>query len=240
MPELSAATLAPQLKRLDRQLQRRARRREVVADELHGRRGVRLSPHHDPADAVALSVIFDDTEQAQCFAGNRGVHRLIETGRHVYTNWQSVLGRRELRSEDGSVPLGAPRRSHDGRLLPADTRHPGEDVQRLDGAGHPGAGGPLRGSTIRRTGRAPARLPVGRRLWRRARAVTAGPDATRRLTGLCYEALGGSHGDSPIIESPPPTLASIGRIGRARPWRRTTIVVPSWPAQIVALSSYVT
>ncbi len=96
MPELSAATLRPQLKRLDRQLERRARRRQVVADELSGRRGLRPSPHHDPSSAVALTVLFDDPDEARCFGTNRGVNRLIETGRHVYANWQSVLGRRSF------------------------------------------------------------------------------------------------------------------------------------------------
>jgi dTDP-4-amino-4,6-dideoxygalactose transaminase len=95
MPELSAAILRPQLRRLDAQLESRRRRREYVVSKL-SQPGARfsVSPHNDVASAVGLSVIFEDVERAKAFSGAKGVVRLIETGRHVYTNWESVLGRR--------------------------------------------------------------------------------------------------------------------------------------------------
>jgi hypothetical protein len=43
---------------------------------------------------VGLTVCFDDPEAARHFASARGVNRLIDTGRHVYPNWQPILGRR--------------------------------------------------------------------------------------------------------------------------------------------------
>lgn len=95
MPELSAAILRPQLRRLDAQLESRRRRRQYVVSKL-SQPGARfsVSPHNDAESAVGLSVIFEDVEKAKAFSGAKGVVRLIETGRHVYTNWESVLGRR--------------------------------------------------------------------------------------------------------------------------------------------------
>lgn len=96
MPELSAAVLRPQVARLDAQLARRRRRREMVLDLLPVGRGLAVSVHHDPADAVGIAVTFDDPDRATRFATRRGARRLIDTGRHVYANWQSVLARRSF------------------------------------------------------------------------------------------------------------------------------------------------
>jgi dTDP-4-amino-4,6-dideoxygalactose transaminase len=96
MPELSAAILDTQLARIDRQMARRAARRRVILEELARRPEVRVSPHNDPANAIGITVVFDDVAEAQAFARGSGVNRLIETGRHVYTNWQSILGGRSF------------------------------------------------------------------------------------------------------------------------------------------------
>lgn len=96
MPELSAAILSPQLARLDRQLERRAARRRMIIDEVVGVRGLRVSPHNDPPNAIGLTVEFDDPERAAAFATGAGVNRLIDTGRHVYTNWQSIRAKRSF------------------------------------------------------------------------------------------------------------------------------------------------
>lgn len=104
MPELSGAILRPQLRRLDKQLEvRRKRRAEVVRRlQLSGSRGVRLNPHHDEAHAAAVSVLFDSAERAVEFGSARGARRLIDTGRHVYTNWQSLVSMRTF--HDGFNP----------------------------------------------------------------------------------------------------------------------------------------
>lgn len=94
MPELSSAILRPQLARLERQMERRRKRRQMTVERLHAQGRVRVSPHHSPADAVGLTVLFDDVADAVRFAQQRGVVRLADTGRHVYTNWQAVVGRR--------------------------------------------------------------------------------------------------------------------------------------------------
>jgi dTDP-4-amino-4,6-dideoxygalactose transaminase len=94
MPELCAAILLPQLKRLDRQMARRMARRRALVVELGGRSSFTISPHHDPAAAVGLAIHFEDPELARHAASLRGVHRLIDTGRHVYTNWLSIVEKR--------------------------------------------------------------------------------------------------------------------------------------------------
>jgi dTDP-4-amino-4,6-dideoxygalactose transaminase len=98
MPELSAAILRPQLKRLDKQLARRRERREFLIDELResGRSGFAISPHHDPAEAAGLALLFDDPQEAKAFGDIKGARRLIDTGRHVYTNWQSINAQRPV------------------------------------------------------------------------------------------------------------------------------------------------
>ena len=94
MPELAAAILRPQLNRLDAQLARRRQRRKILINELRrSTLSAVVSPHNDPDAAVGLTVYFDDPQEALRFASARGVSRLIDTGRHVYTNWQPILGR---------------------------------------------------------------------------------------------------------------------------------------------------
>lgn len=95
MPELSAAVLRPQLAALDAQLARRARHRALVLEALAGRirRDVSPVPHHDPAAAAGLALAFDDEPAAVAFGAGRGAHRLLDSGRHVYTNWRSLQAR---------------------------------------------------------------------------------------------------------------------------------------------------
>lgn len=97
MPELSAAVLRPQLDALDAQLARRARHRRIVLETLPTGPGApRPVPHHDPSTAAGLAVTFDGPDgeaDAIAFAGGRGVHRLADTGRHVWTNWRSIRTR---------------------------------------------------------------------------------------------------------------------------------------------------
>ena len=94
MPELSSSMLRPQLRRLDQQMRRRAARRASFVEEMSGRTDVVPSPHNDESAAVGLTVWFDAPEDAEAFAKARGVNQLITTGRHVYSNWQPLLGRR--------------------------------------------------------------------------------------------------------------------------------------------------
>jgi dTDP-4-amino-4,6-dideoxygalactose transaminase len=92
--ELTGAVLLAQLSQLDALLHRLRRRRDVVMEYLSKSERLRVSPHHDPANAVGLSVIFERAQDAKEFATRRGVERLIDTGRHVYTNWEPILAQR--------------------------------------------------------------------------------------------------------------------------------------------------
>lgn len=98
MPELSAAVLRPQLAGLHAQIARRRRHRDIMLSALSNRIGRDLEPvpHHDPANAAGLALAFATPEAAAEFGARRGVHRLIDTGRHVYTNWRSLQARNPL------------------------------------------------------------------------------------------------------------------------------------------------
>ncbi|GAA4972981.1 DegT/DnrJ/EryC1/StrS family aminotransferase [Pseudonocardia tropica] len=96
MSELTAAVLRPQMRRLDRQLELRRRRRAVVLDALLSSplRGFTVAPHHDEASAVGLALRFEDPAQAADFARRRTARLLADSGRHVFTRWWPVLERR--------------------------------------------------------------------------------------------------------------------------------------------------
>ncbi|WJR81419.1 aminotransferase class I/II-fold pyridoxal phosphate-dependent enzyme [Bradyrhizobium sp. NP1] len=94
--ELTGAVLLAQLSRLDTLLRRLRSRREMMVKHLSKGKKMKVSPHHDPTNAVGLSVIFERAEDAKKFAAQRGVERLIETGRHIYTNWEPIFAQRSF------------------------------------------------------------------------------------------------------------------------------------------------
>lgn len=94
MSEVTSATLRPQLRRLDRQIAARRARRAAVVERLADLPGIRISRHNAPGEEVGLTVVFDVAEDAIAFADQPGVTRLLDTGRHVYTNWEPIVERR--------------------------------------------------------------------------------------------------------------------------------------------------
>ncbi len=96
MPELLAAILIPQLRRLDKQLAQRQARRKVIVEELSRNPRLLISRHNDPLNAVGITVVFDTAAAAARFAETSGINCLADTGRHIYTNWQSVLEKRSF------------------------------------------------------------------------------------------------------------------------------------------------
>ena len=92
MTNLAAAILRAQIPRLDRKLKRRRDRRRYWLDKLSGSFGshMKVSPHNDPNSAAGITVHFDDPEEARVFGSQWGTARLIDTDRHVYTNWLSI------------------------------------------------------------------------------------------------------------------------------------------------------
>lgn len=96
MPEISSAMLRPQLKRLSRQMKRRADRREMMLGKLATRSDIEACPHNDERCAVGLAVQLPSSAEAKQFATAKGVNRLIDTDRHVYSNWTSILQKRTV------------------------------------------------------------------------------------------------------------------------------------------------
>lgn len=92
MTNLAAAILRPQLKTLEKKFAIRRKRRQYWLDKLAGPFGnrIKISPHNDPESAIALTVYFEDPEEARVFGSQRGIARLFDTDRHVYTNWKSI------------------------------------------------------------------------------------------------------------------------------------------------------
>lgn len=96
--QIQGAMLNVQLKKLGPMLRRMRQRYEAMADILTSRGGLRLIPQHDPANAAGLHVVFDTEEEARDFAARnkRGVHRVYDSSRHVYTFWQPILEQRTV------------------------------------------------------------------------------------------------------------------------------------------------
>jgi dTDP-4-amino-4,6-dideoxygalactose transaminase len=92
--ELTGAVLYAQLPKLDPLMRRLRTRHKVMSKYLSRSNKFKISPHNDPENAVGMSVIFEKAEDAEKFAQQSGIERLIETGRHVYTNWVPVLTQR--------------------------------------------------------------------------------------------------------------------------------------------------
>ncbi|WP_375388155.1 DegT/DnrJ/EryC1/StrS family aminotransferase [uncultured Amnibacterium sp.] len=123
MSELPAAVLRPQLKTLERRLSRMRAHRAAMVAEFAQDESIRVSPHHDPENATGLTVVFDNAARAERFATARGVTRLIDTERHVFTNWESVRGKRTY------DPRFDP---YAGRTAPRDPVSPDRSPRTLD------------------------------------------------------------------------------------------------------------
>ncbi len=93
--ELMGAMLGVQLRRLDRILRGLHARRKALAEILSRARQFKIGVHNDPENAVGLTLTFPSAKDAREFAGkHKGkVSVAIDSGRHVYTNWQPLLSR---------------------------------------------------------------------------------------------------------------------------------------------------
>ena len=94
--EITGAVLHAQLSRLDSLMARLKARRSLLAEAFSNLPDCRISPHNDPGNAVGLTIVFNDERAAEFFGQTRGVQRLIETNRHVFTNWEAVLCKRSF------------------------------------------------------------------------------------------------------------------------------------------------
>lgn len=96
--QIQGAMLNVQLKKLDPMVRRMRRRYDAMAEILLNDGDLRVGPHNDPANAAGLHVIFDTEGEAKAFAARnrRGVYRLHDSSRHVYTFWQPILEQRAV------------------------------------------------------------------------------------------------------------------------------------------------
>lgn len=92
--EMQGAVLNVQLRKLGPYIEGLKRRRAMLAAMLADRPDCTISPHHDPAAGCNLSLLFETEEAAIAFAQHRGVARLKDSGKHLFTNWQSILNKR--------------------------------------------------------------------------------------------------------------------------------------------------
>lgn len=91
--ELQTAMLGVQLSKLMPMMERLKTRRAAMA-KIFEESGLRLAPHNDPATAVSLVVLFDTAVQAIEFAKRPQVTRIMDSSKHIYTNWEAILAKR--------------------------------------------------------------------------------------------------------------------------------------------------
>lgn len=91
--ELQTAMLGVQLSKLMPMMERLKSRRAAMAQVFEAN-GLRLAPHNDPENAVSLVVLFDTAAQAIAFAQRPNVTRIMDSSKHIYTNWEAILAKR--------------------------------------------------------------------------------------------------------------------------------------------------
>lgn len=94
--EIQGAILGEQLKRLDGILAKLQERRKIMVDIFAGTDKFKVVEHNDEANAVGLDIIFDSPKKALAFKEKHKIGLLIESGRHVYTNWEPLLEQRSF------------------------------------------------------------------------------------------------------------------------------------------------
>lgn len=96
--ELQGALLRVQLTRLEGILADLRRVKARMMDQLMGSPGVRFAPSNDPEGdcGVVVGFQFDTAKQAVSFSKAGGVNgwRPIDTGKHVYSNWDPIIEKR--------------------------------------------------------------------------------------------------------------------------------------------------
>jgi dTDP-4-amino-4,6-dideoxygalactose transaminase len=109
--EIMGAILRVQLRRLDGILSDLRRIRKRFEQELSDA-GLRIAPDNDPEGncSVVVAVQFDSEAQARAFACAPGVNGSlpIDSGKHVYSNWEPLLNKRVWHHPDMN-PFNHPR-----------------------------------------------------------------------------------------------------------------------------------
>jgi dTDP-4-amino-4,6-dideoxygalactose transaminase len=91
--EIEGAMLNAQLTKLPKRIARMRRRYEVMLDALE-RGGLPVAPQNDSENTLGIVVTFDTEKEAAAFAERRGVSRLFDNTKHIYSNWEPILEKR--------------------------------------------------------------------------------------------------------------------------------------------------
>lgn len=108
--EVMGAILRVQLRRLDGILSDLRRIRKRFEQELADLSGLRLAPNNDPDGdcGVVVAFQFDSEAEARAFARETGGWLPIDSGKHVYSNWEPLLQKRIMHHPDMN-PFNHPR-----------------------------------------------------------------------------------------------------------------------------------
>ena len=93
--EITAAIMREQLKRLDGIVSDLRKNKKLLCEAVGDK--LRLIPTNDPEGETAMNCmfLFDSEKQARRFAEATGYVTLpIDTGKHVYSNWDVIMGKR--------------------------------------------------------------------------------------------------------------------------------------------------
>lgn len=108
--EVMGAILRVQLRRLDGILSDLRRIRKRFEQELSDVPGLRIAPNNDPEGdcGVVVAFQFDSESDARAFAQQAGGWLPIDSGKHVYSNWEPLLAKRVMHHPDMN-PFNHPR-----------------------------------------------------------------------------------------------------------------------------------
>lgn len=100
--EVMGAILRVQLRRLDGILNDLRRIRKRFEQELSDVPGLRIAPNNDPEGdcGVVVAFQFDSEAEARAFAEETGGWLPIDSGKHVYSNWEPLLQKRIMHHPD--------------------------------------------------------------------------------------------------------------------------------------------
>lgn len=90
--EILGAIMSVQFKRLDPIINGLLERKKLVVEILREAKEFELSPENDP-DSPAVTAIFKTEEAAIAHQEKHGGNRFIDSGRHVYSNWEPLLNK---------------------------------------------------------------------------------------------------------------------------------------------------
>ena len=94
--EIQGAIMGEQLKRLDKIIRKLQEGRKIITDVFTGTDKFKVAAHNDEPNAVGLVIIFDSQKDALAFKEKQKIGLLIESGRHVYTNWDPLIEQRSF------------------------------------------------------------------------------------------------------------------------------------------------